>query len=409
MSIELNSPAGPSKAPVSGGGNHVKGKSNAAGQADATDAGGFLSLLMALGDDARTGGLPAAQDASLVPQDAAGNPLLPPDGAPGTPPDPAALLAQSLQLSSPSKMVNGDLAQVQTQATGSAPATPVSASKALAERDLRSDITKSLTRANDFQPESTQLSIQQMQEQEQEMAKASLPNKPAPATGAAALALQTGAANPASDPRFLKPSFDEGLTGVNPALPAVLATAEAGEAGIRPLERQAEKFAVRQVGGGEGAWGHQALLAGARVETAAAGAATVSPEMMVAEQVKYWISNNVQNAEMTLDGMGKSPVEVSISLHGAEARVEFRTDQMEVRQVLEGAVSHLKDLLRNEGMVLSGVSVGSSGQDGRQGSQERKPRPHNMRQAAVVAAEPLPVNGGLRTGRLSGRAIDLFV
>ena len=43
------------------------------------------------------------------------------------------------------------------------------------------------------------------------------------------------------------------------------------------MERQAEKFAVKQVGGGEGTWGHQALFAGFRVETAAAASGAAMP------------------------------------------------------------------------------------------------------------------------------------
>jgi flagellar hook-length control protein FliK len=226
---------------------------------------------------------------------------------------------------------------------------------------------------------------------------------------------QTAETNPLLDQRFQKVLPGERMVEASPALSVALATTAAGgeSSGIKQMERQAEKYGVKQVGGGEGAWGQQAQLTGARVDSASAtvGTAMPSPETMVAEQVKYWISSGVQNAELTLDGFGKSPVEVSISLNGTEARVEFRTDQAEVRQVLEGSASQLKDLLQSEGMVLSGVSVGSSGQDGRTGSQEqeRRPRPHNMKQASVMAPEPLTAARGAVANRLTGRAIDLFV
>ena len=86
--------------------------------------------------------------------------------------------------------------------------------------------------------------------------------------------------------------------------------------------------------------------------------AAVGPEMQVAEQVSYWISQDIQNAELTLDGLGKDPVEVSIRMHGNEAQVSFRTDELQTRDLLQGAASHLKELLQSEGLVLSGVSVG---------------------------------------------------
>lgn len=420
MGIERSSPPSPAKAAASGVGHHVKGKPSAPGQADASQAGdgGFLSVLIALGDDSGAAGLAVAQDASLVAQEVPDNALLKPDALPDVPLDPAILLGDLLQALhqtmelpdvplDPALLLaqSGQLSQAEMPAADPMPSLATPIPQDLAKRDFRASVP-SLAPS---EPESTQLAIQQMLTKE--MAKAVRPNKAALPAGGAGSSLQAAAGSAAADPKFLKSSFAEGLRAAHPALPAILATAEAGESGIRPLERQAEKFAVKQTGGGEGTWGPQALFAGLHVETAAAAsdAAMPSPELMVAEQVKYWISNNVQNAEITLDDLGQSPVEVSISLHGLEARVEFRTDQTEVRQILEGAASHLKELLRNEGMVLSGVFVGSSGPDGRQGSQERKPRPQNVQQASVVVPEPVAASGGLRPGQMSGRAIDLFV
>ena len=58
-------------------------------------------------------------------------------------------------------------------------------------------------------------------------------------------------------------------------------------------------------------------------------------EAYIAEQVTYWISQDVQSAELTLDGMGASPVEVSISMQGNEAHITFRSDDAATREVLE--------------------------------------------------------------------------
>lgn len=135
--------------------------------------------------------------------------------------------------------------------------------------------------------------------------------------------------------------------------------------------------------------------------------ATQATEMYVAEQVSYWISNDVQNAEMTLDGIGEKPVEVSININGNEAHVSFRTDEVMARDVLENASQHLKDMLLREGVVLSGVSVGNFGA-GDSGGQERNPR-QGSRQAAVVADQT--VIKDVRSAGVKGsvRALDLFV
>jgi flagellar hook-length control protein FliK len=141
------------------------------------------------------------------------------------------------------------------------------------------------------------------------------------------------------------------------------------------------------------------------------GAPEVVPatDVFVAEKVSYWVSNNVQNAEMKLDGVGDRPVEVSIRMQGNEAHVAFRTDELQTRAALENASVHLKDLLHREGLVLSGVSVGTADTGGSSGpQQDRKPR-QGERQATVTALQPL--TGDLRTGpgRVSRGSLDLFV
>lgn len=144
-------------------------------------------------------------------------------------------------------------------------------------------------------------------------------------------------------------------------------------------------------------------------EFSASGSADVAPapDMQAAEQVKYWISQDVQNAELKLDGLGYKPVEVSISINGNEAHVAFRSDEVQTRGVLESAGMHLKDMLAREGLLLSGVSVGTSGaNDG--GGNERKPR-QGVKQGLVSSA-PL---GGVETAKtprgITGRSLDLFV
>ena len=135
------------------------------------------------------------------------------------------------------------------------------------------------------------------------------------------------------------------------------------------------------------------------------------PEMQVAEQVTYWVSQNVQNAELTLDGLGQVPVEVSISVQGKEAQITFRTDEAATRSVLEGASAHLKDMLQREGMFLTGVSVGTSGSGGDANAGERRSR-QSARQGWVasqpVTAAPIQ-EAGRRVGTVAGRSVDLFV
>ena len=132
-----------------------------------------------------------------------------------------------------------------------------------------------------------------------------------------------------------------------------------------------------------------------------------APEAAVADQVSYWISQGIQNAELTFDGADAQPVQVSISLSGNEAHVEFRTDQLETRDLLTGAAAHLKDLLQSQGMVLSGLSVGSSGAGGT-GARERR-TPSEGRQNTAKSAPEVAAVRPAAAKLPSGRAVDLFV
>ncbi|MCF8209913.1 MAG: flagellar hook-length control protein FliK [Rhodoferax sp.] len=133
-------------------------------------------------------------------------------------------------------------------------------------------------------------------------------------------------------------------------------------------------------------------------------------EMVVAEQVAFWISRDVKNAEMTLDGLGTEPVQVSISTSGNEAQVVFRTDELQARELLENASAHLKDLLQREGLVLSGMSVGTNA-SGESGNRERRPR-EGVRHLAVSEPQaPQTTQTTVRRpiGSVAGGSLDLFV
>ena len=137
--------------------------------------------------------------------------------------------------------------------------------------------------------------------------------------------------------------------------------------------------------------------------------AAAVPDTAIAETVSYWVTQGVQNAELTLEGFGSDPVEVSISLNGDQAQIDFRTDQAEVRQALEAAAAELRDLLLGEGLQLAGVSVGASGGRGAQGdAQQSNPgaRPDVLMQEPSGVATPRSIRS---SNPSVGRSLDLFV
>jgi len=207
------------------------------------------------------------------------------------------------------------------------------------------------------------------------------------------------------DPRAL--SVSSRVTE-SPVTPMAAAVVMASAPGLIRREDQANDRSVFRTTVTENAVVAQPFLSPAS-STSVLSAPDVqsSTDIYVAQKVAYWISNDVQNAQMKLDGIGVGPVEVSIRMQGNEAHVAFRTDELQARVALENASVHLKDLLQREGLVLGGVSVGTSG-TGDSGDQERRPR-QGVRQSVIGVVHAAVVDRSAVVGRVGGRALDLFV
>lgn len=92
-----------------------------------------------------------------------------------------------------------------------------------------------------------------------------------------------------------------------------------------------------------------------------AGAMGAADEDLLAEQISFWANQKLQSAEVTVQRDGQ-PVEVTVSLQGNEAHVAFRSDQQQTRDMIDQGVAQLSAMLQEQGLVLSGMSVGTSGQ-----------------------------------------------
>jgi flagellar hook-length control protein FliK len=158
-----------------------------------------------------------------------------------------------------------------------------------------------------------------------------------------------------------------------------------------------------------GSWSDHAMPSGspAALTTYAPDASVAVPDAAVAEKLNYWISRGVQNAELQLDAFGGGTVKVSISVHGQDAQVDFRSDQPEARKLLQDAMPQLSAMLKGEGLLLSGGFVGSQTQQ-HPGAQERRSSAQNMR-SAIIGVEPRTTEPAPALSRSPGRAVDLFV
>lgn len=225
----------------------------------------------------------------------------------------------------------------------------------------------------------------------------------------AALASSTGAQPPE---RSGGPSSAAaGIDGTTSLADGMLAAA----ASVRAPEFSAGGRSSGESSGHSGSWAEGASPS-SPVEAGNFADATVfadpnalGAEDRVAEQVAYWVNQKTQNAELTLQRDGH-PVEVSVSLSGNEAHVSFRSDQQQTRELLDQSMAQLSDLLRSEGLVLSGMSVGTSARDSAGGGEAGQQRPREgVRQAQVVSAVPAGATSLARGGETLDRAVDVFV
>lgn len=83
------------------------------------------------------------------------------------------------------------------------------------------------------------------------------------------------------------------------------------------------------------------------------------------DPAKYWIGGEGRHsAELKVDEMAGGPVEISIQLQGNEATIAFKADGQQAQDALLSGSRDLEKMLGQEGMVLSGLSVGTSGAHG---------------------------------------------
>lgn len=405
MTIELSPPASPS--PKAAASNHAQGAkaSKAAGDA-APDAGnsGFMAILGALGDAVQEDAAPAiaATDAA-TPVDAS---LV------AVPFDATALLQQNPQIAA-AQAAAGVTAPGGQDARFTSPlpdATVTPATVAGAAAQDRARLNLAAANAVSAAPEDSQVAGESLTSGLQRAGAHAKPGKDAAAL--AATDANAASSTAVSTSERVEPKDLKLLSALEQARAAP--AARAAEPILAPLLAKLEKpqsereaFAAKN---SEPTYSGMTLGVSSPdfSQSATQAATAVPPEMQVAEQVTYWVSQNVQNAEMKLDGLGQNPVEVSISVQGNEAQITFRSDEAQTRGVLESAGAHLKDMLQREGMVLTGVSVGTSGGDASGAGGERRGRAP-VRQVLIAPLDAAAAPAARRAGLAAGRSVDLFV
>ena len=139
-----------------------------------------------------------------------------------------------------------------------------------------------------------------------------------------------------------------------------------------------------------------------------AGANGTVSEQQVAAQVTMWASQNIKSAELKLDAHGKDPVEVSISMTGNQAHVHFRSDVAQTRELLTRSAAALDSSMQREGLVLTGMTVGTSAQ-GRDSSGATGDNAPSGGKSVLRAVATVDAVSTVSASRTPQGALDLFV
>jgi flagellar hook-length control protein FliK len=197
-----------------------------------------------------------------------------------------------------------------------------------------------------------------------------------------------------------------GFASANSAFTALMFNSS--ESGIRQVDRTTKHTSSRFGLDGDGVYGQPTVTnnpADAAFQIAPTSATVASTE--VAETVSYWASQGVHSASLQLKGFGDEPVEVRISVNGEMAQVDFKTNQPEVRQAIEGAASQLKDLLTSQGMQLAGMSIGTSARGSSQDKGTRQAP--ETRKVTLLKSEMVEIPRLRGANPAVGQSLDLFV
>ena len=201
---------------------------------------------------------------------------------------------------------------------------------------------------------------------------------------------------------------------------AAVLNANQGSAGNLPASLEQAAKLESKSGSSEPSWmmaGRAQLDSTQTVQGASASNSGMMSEgeQHVAEDLKFWASRNIQNAEFKLEGWEDASVQVRVSLQGSSANVEFLTDHADSRALLANSQDELKQLLEQQGLMLSGVSVGGSMSQpstserfGNSGSAPTvRTRPSGL--ASVGADLTASLSENLRAVKPGVGAVDLYV
>ena len=130
----------------------------------------------------------------------------------------------------------------------------------------------------------------------------------------------------------------------------------------------------------------------------------------LADTVNRWVERSLLLAELTVPAAGQDMLQVRIELNGQEATVQFLTDHVQYREALNSQIDHLSDRLADQGLKLTGSSVGHGGAQNSPRSQTTQTVLSQRFESNPAQAKTLPIDQEQRPSKSIhlGRYLDVF-
>lgn len=130
----------------------------------------------------------------------------------------------------------------------------------------------------------------------------------------------------------------------------------------------------------------------------------------LADTVNRWVERSLKLAELTVPAAGQDMLQVRIELNGQEATVQFLTDHVQYREALNSQIDHLSDRLADQGLKLTGSSVGHGGAQNSPRSQTTQTVLSQRFESNPAQAKALPIDQEQRPSKSIhlGRYLDVF-
>jgi hypothetical protein len=118
-------------------------------------------------------------------------------------------------------------------------------------------------------------------------------------------------------------------------------------------------------------------------------------EQALGNRVLWMLGQNLHTAELRINPPHLGPLEVHISLDGQHAKVSFITQHAEVREMMEGTIPKLRDILAEAGLNSANVDVSQ---------QDLSQRRHDTSQLLLPEHRNLDSSDKLKQGELQAKS-----